>query len=93
MRQKKKAAIRAEMFVSSPTLFPFLAPILPENSREHQIPLVLVYIKATAGLCIVSLITDVIATILTGIGLHTKNQNIKYKFYRRAVLVMLVARK
>lgn len=54
---------------------------------------VAVYIKATAALCILSLITDVIATILTGIGLHTKNQNIKYKFYRRAVLVMLVARK
>ncbi|XP_055312499.1 transmembrane protein 47 isoform X1 [Sitodiplosis mosellana] len=49
------------------------------------------YIKATAGLCILSLVTDVIATILTGIGLHTKNQNIKYKFYRRAVLIMLVA--
>lgn len=52
-----------------------------------------VYIKATAGLCIISLITDVIATILTGIGLRTKNQNMKYRYYRRAVLVMLVARK
>lgn len=50
-----------------------------------------VYIKATAGLCILSLITDVIATILTGIGLHTKNQNTKYRYYRRAVLIMLVA--
>lgn len=50
-----------------------------------------VYIKATAALCILSLITDIIATILTGIGLRTKNQNTKYKFYRRAVLVMLVA--
>lgn len=50
-----------------------------------------VYIKATAGLCILSLVTDVIATILTGIGLHTKNQNTKYRYYRRAVLIMLVA--
>lgn len=50
-----------------------------------------VYIKATAGLCILSLVTDIIATILTGCGLRTKNQNIKYKFYRRAVLIMLVA--
>lgn len=50
-----------------------------------------VYIKATAALCILSLITDIVATVLTGIGLRTKNQNTKYKFYRRAVLVMLVA--
>lgn len=50
-----------------------------------------VYIKATAGLCIISLLTDAIATFLTGIGLHTKNQNTKYKFYRRAVFIMLIA--
>lgn len=50
-----------------------------------------VYIKATAGLCIISLLTDAIATFLTGIGLQTKNQNTKYKFYRRAVFIMLIA--
>lgn len=38
-----------------------------------------------------SLLTDAIATFLTGIGLHTKNQNTKYKFYRRAVFIMLIA--
>lgn len=59
--------------------------------KNHDNYFILVYIKATAGLCILSLVTDTIATILTGIGLHTKNQNIKYKFYRRAVLIMLVA--
>ncbi|TDG47421.1 hypothetical protein AWZ03_006149 [Drosophila navojoa] len=49
------------------------------------------YIKATAALCIITLITDVIATVLTGLGLKTQNHNIKYKFYRIAVLVMLVS--
>ncbi|XP_002032256.2 transmembrane protein 47 isoform X1 [Drosophila sechellia] len=49
------------------------------------------YIKATAALCIITLITDVIATVLTGLGLRTQNHNLKYKFYRIAVLVMLVS--
>ncbi|KAL7727341.1 hypothetical protein ACLKA6_008622 [Drosophila palustris] len=49
------------------------------------------YIKATAALCIITLITDVIATVLTGLGLKTQNHNMKYKFYRIAVLVMLVS--
>lgn len=50
-----------------------------------------VYIQATAGMCIISLITDAIATLLTGLGLRTKNHNVKYRFYRYAVLVMLLA--
>ncbi|KAH8277322.1 hypothetical protein KR026_009114, partial [Drosophila bipectinata] len=49
------------------------------------------YIKATAALCIITLVTDVIATVLTGLGLKTQNHNLKYKFYRIAVLVMLVS--
>nr|XP_029717412.1 transmembrane protein 47-like isoform X2 [Aedes albopictus]XP_029717421.1 transmembrane protein 47-like isoform X2 [Aedes albopictus] len=49
------------------------------------------YIKATAGLCIITLVTDIIATILTGLGLNTQDHNRKYKFYRVAVLVMMVA--
>lgn len=49
------------------------------------------YIKATAALCIITLITDAIATLLTGLGLRTQDHNMKYKFYRIAVLVMLVA--
>ncbi|XP_030573625.1 transmembrane protein 47 isoform X1 [Drosophila novamexicana] len=49
------------------------------------------YIKATAALCIITLITDVIATVLTGLGLKSQNHNLKYKFYRIAVLVMLVS--
>lgn len=49
------------------------------------------YIRATAGLCIVSLLADAIATLLTGLGLRTQNHNMKYKYYRIAVLVMLVS--
>lgn len=51
--------------------------------------LFLVYIKATAILCVITLITDAISTLLTGIGLKTLDANLKYKFYRIAVLVMM----
>lgn len=50
-----------------------------------------VYIKATAILCVITLICDAIATLLTGFGLKTLEANLKYKFYRIAVLVMIVA--
>lgn len=50
------------------------------------------YIKATAALCILTLVTDGLATFLTGLGLRTQDHNLKYKFYRIAVLVMMVAR-
>ena len=39
----------------------------------------------------ITLITDAIATILTGFGLKTLEANLKYKFYRIAVLVMIVS--
>lgn len=51
----------------------------------------IVYIKATAILCVITLITDAISTLLTGIGLKTLDANLKYKFYRIAVLVMMVS--
>lgn len=57
----------------------------------HHFVYFTVYIKATAGLCILSLIADAVATLLTGFGLRTQNYNLKYKFYRKAVLVMLLA--
>lgn len=49
------------------------------------------YIKATAILCVIALITDAIATLLTGFGLKTLEAHLKYKFYRIAVLVMIVS--
>ncbi|XP_037947139.1 transmembrane protein 47 isoform X1 [Teleopsis dalmanni] len=69
--------------VISPLPFNINEPPGCYNSRD------VFYIKATAGLCILTLITDVIATILTGLGLKTQNHNLKYKFYRIAVIVML----
>lgn len=50
-----------------------------------------VYIKATAILCVITLITDAISTLLTGIGLKTLDANLKYRFYRIAVYVMIVS--
>lgn len=57
-------------------------------SKHH-----IAYIKATAALCIISLLTDAVATILTGLGLRSQNHNMKYKYYRYAVFVMVLARK
>ncbi|KAF6209103.1 hypothetical protein GE061_014846 [Apolygus lucorum] len=49
------------------------------------------YIKVAAGLCIVALVTDAMATLLTGIGLRTSDHRTKYKFYRIAVYVMILS--
>ncbi|XP_054285639.1 transmembrane protein 47 isoform X2 [Macrosteles quadrilineatus] len=49
------------------------------------------YIKVAAALCIVALITDAIATLLTGLGLRSKDHRTKYKYYRVAVYVMIAS--
>lgn len=49
------------------------------------------YIKVAAALCIVALITDAIATLMTGLGLRTKDHRTKYKYYRVAVYVMIAS--
>jgi len=49
------------------------------------------YIRATAGLCIFALATDIFATLLTGLGLQSSDPNRKYKYYRLAVYSMLVS--
>ncbi|KAF5272105.1 hypothetical protein FQA39_LY01188 [Lamprigera yunnana] len=49
------------------------------------------YIHAAAGLCIITLITDLVATVLTGMGLRTKEHHTKYKYYRFGVIVMGVS--
>ncbi|KAJ3625476.1 hypothetical protein MTP99_016043 [Tenebrio molitor] len=49
------------------------------------------YIQAAAGLCVITLVTDLVATILTGFGLKTKDHHSKYKCYRSAVIVMGLA--
>jgi len=51
------------------------------------------YIKASAALCVITLLTDLVATVLTGLGLRTKDHHTKFKYYRFAVIVMGLARK
>ncbi|XP_066247703.1 uncharacterized protein [Euwallacea similis] len=46
------------------------------------------YIKASATLCVITLLTDLVATVLTGLGLRTKDHHTKFKYYRFAVIVM-----
>jgi len=49
------------------------------------------YIQGTAVLCVITLLTDLVATVLTGLGLKTKDHHTKYKYYRFAVIVMALA--
>ncbi|XP_050302139.1 transmembrane protein 47 isoform X1 [Anthonomus grandis grandis] len=49
------------------------------------------YIKASAALCVITLLTDLVATVLTGLGLRTKDHHTKFKYYRFAVIVMGIA--
>ncbi|XP_011307291.1 transmembrane protein 47 isoform X2 [Fopius arisanus] len=46
------------------------------------------YIKAAAALCIVCLIADAVATVLTALGLRAKDHRNKHTYYRFAVLCM-----
>lgn len=49
------------------------------------------YIKAAAALCVVCLLTDIAATVLTGLGLRTQDHRDKHKYYRFAVFCMAIA--
>jgi hypothetical protein len=49
------------------------------------------YIKAAAALCIITLLTDAVATLLTGLGLRSKDHRTKYKYYRVAVYIMVLS--
>lgn len=76
----------------NPTLERFLClQYVVHHQRKPIFPSLTVYIKATATLCIITLLTDIAATTLTCMGLKTQNHNMKYKYYRYAVLVMLVS--
>lgn len=50
------------------------------------------YIRTSAALCIVTLVTDTVATFLTALGLRSNDYRTKFKFYRFAVYVMALAR-
>ncbi|XP_017780671.1 PREDICTED: transmembrane protein 47 isoform X3 [Nicrophorus vespilloides] len=49
------------------------------------------YIRAAAALCVITLLSDLVATVATGLGLRTKEHHTKYKYYRFAVIVMGLA--
>lgn len=49
------------------------------------------YIRAAAALCVVCLLADVAATILTGLGLRSQDHRDKHKYYRFAVFCMGIA--
>ena len=50
------------------------------------------YIRAAAALCVVCLLADIAATILTGLGLRCQDHCDKHKYYRFAVFCMGIAR-
>ncbi|XP_015519516.1 transmembrane protein 47 isoform X1 [Neodiprion pinetum] len=49
------------------------------------------YIKAAAALCVVCLLADIAATILTGLGLRSQDHRDKHKYYLFAVFCMGLA--
>ena len=52
---------------------------------------VLAYIRVAAALCVLTLVTDLIATLLTGLGLRSNDHRTKYKYYRVAVYIMILS--
>ncbi|XP_066908416.1 transmembrane protein 47 isoform X3 [Halyomorpha halys] len=73
---------------NAPTPLPFNIKYLgPDCYKARD----MAYIKVAAALCIIALLTDAMATLLTGIGLRTTDHRTKYKFYRIAVYVMILS--
>ncbi|CAH1405094.1 unnamed protein product [Nezara viridula] len=61
---------------NAPTPLPFNIKYLgPDCYKARDIA----YIKVAAALCIIALLTDAMATLLTGIGLRTTDHRTKYK--------------
>ncbi|XP_071532043.1 uncharacterized protein [Panulirus ornatus] len=49
------------------------------------------YIMASAALCVICLLLDIFATIMTGLGLSNNDPTVKTRYYRIAVWVMTLA--
>ncbi|XP_077288952.1 transmembrane protein 47 [Arctopsyche grandis] len=71
----------------APTPLPFNLIEQPGCYRSRDVA----YIRAAAGLCIVTLCTDIVGTLLTALGLRATDHRTKFKYYRLAVLAMAVA--
>lgn len=73
----------------APTPLPFGIDI--ENKPNCEAVRKIDYIQATAALCVLCLLCDIFATVVTGFGLCSKDPQRKYLFYRIAVYVMVFA--
>lgn len=49
------------------------------------------YIQGAAALCVITVLLDIAATIMTGMGLCSKDPTRKYALYRFALYVMVGA--
>lgn len=49
------------------------------------------YIQGAAALCVITVLMDIAATIMTGMGLCSKDPTRKYALYRFALYVMVGA--
>lgn len=49
------------------------------------------YIQGAAALCVITLLMDIAATVMTGMGLCSKDPTRKYALYRFALYVMVGA--
>ncbi|KFM72660.1 Transmembrane protein 47, partial [Stegodyphus mimosarum] len=49
------------------------------------------YIQGAAALCVITLVMDIVATVMTGMGLCSKDPTRKYQLYRLALYTMVGA--
>jgi len=71
----------------APTPIPFGTAPTPGCHRAHSAG----YVRGTAALIIICVLTDFFGTLLTGLGLRSTDPNKKYKYYRVAIYSLLVA--
>jgi len=72
---------------NAPTPIPFGTPPIPGCHKAHSAG----YVRGTAALVIICVLTDFFGTLLTGLGLRSTDPNKKYKYYRVAIYSLLVA--
>ena len=73
----------------APTPLPFGADPVPGCHRAHSAG----YVRGTAALIVIAVLTDFFGTLLTGLGLRSTDPNKKYKYYRVAIYALLIASK
>ncbi|GFQ65138.1 transmembrane protein 47 [Trichonephila clavata] len=66
---------------------PFELKVKPGCYPARKVP----YIQWAAALCVITLLLDILATVMTGMGLCSKDPTRKYTLYRFALYVMVGA--